>query len=273
MKIIQERHDVNYFSEWPLLHAILSSPFSSPHVQEWCEIWSETIYHYEKILSSLTKYNVAISEFTKNRLVRLFHLPEDWVCIIPNPVESPPQHLNKKKHGRFVYVGRLVPHKHVDIIIRAFKPIRERFPEAELHIVGIGPLKDELIALSRGIDGIYIHGYLPDEDLQMLLGSSYAFLLPSEREGEGISAIEAMMAKNILITADFPNNAAKDLVRGSGLVVKPTPEAFTEAMFKVLIEEEKSKEMSEKAYSVAAEHDIKIVGPRFEKYLMSVIES
>ncbi|MGQ9514610.1 MAG: glycosyltransferase family 4 protein [Thermoproteota archaeon] len=271
-KVIQERHDINYFSEWPLLHALLSAPFSSLYVQEWCEIWSEGIYYYEKLLSSLTKYNVATSEFTKRRLLRLLHLPEDRVFIIPNPVEFHQQFASKKKHGRFVYVGRLVPHKHVDIIIRAFKPIRERFPEAELHVVGIGPLMDELIALSHGIEGIYIHGYLSDEELQKLLGSSYAFLLPSEREGESISAVEAMIAKNILITADFPNNAAKDLARGAGLIVKPTPEAFTEAMVRVLREEEESREMGERAYSLAAEHDIKIVGPKFERYLLSVIE-
>ncbi|MBO3803374.1 MAG: glycosyltransferase family 4 protein [Candidatus Brockarchaeota archaeon] len=271
-KVIQCRHDVNYFSEWPLLHALLSAPFSSPYVQEWCEVWGKGIYYYEKIVSSLAKHNVATSEFTKSRLVRFFRLPESRVFVIPNPVEPPPQGVLKKRHGRFVYTGRLVPHKHVDIIIKAFKPVRARFPEAELHVVGTGPLKDELKALSSGIGGVYVHGYLPDKELQELLGSSYAFLLPSEREGEGISAIEAMMAKNVLLTADFPDNAAKELVQGTGLVVKPTPEAFAEAMAKVLREEEMAKDMAERARRVAAKHDINVIGPKFEEYLLSVIE-
>ncbi len=271
-KVIFDRHDINYFSEWPLLHALLSVPFSSPYVQEWCEIWTESIYYYEKLLSLFAKHNVATSEFTKSRLVRFFKVPESRVFVIPNPVESIPQGKVKKKHGRFVYTGRLVPHKHVDIIIRAFKIIRARFQEAELHIVGTGPLKDELKAISRGIEGVYIHGYLPDGELMMLLESSYAFLLPSEREGEGISAIEAMMARNVLLTADFPNNAAKDLVQGTGLVVRPTPEAFAEAMTKILSEEDEAKEMGERARAVAAKHDINVVGPMFERYLLSVIE-
>lgn len=55
-----------------------------------------------------------------------------------------------------LFVGRLVEQKRVDLVLKAFKPISERYSDARLTIVGSGPLKSELekqlIALQ--LDGV-----------------------------------------------------------------------------------------------------------------------
>lgn len=43
-----------------------------------------------------------------------------------------------------LFVGRLVGEKRADLLLRAFKPVSERYPDAKLTIVGSGPKKAEL---------------------------------------------------------------------------------------------------------------------------------
>lgn len=52
---------------------------------------------------------------------------------------------------RLLHVGRLVAWKRVDMLIRAFARLRERFPRAELLIIGVGPEETALQKLARDL--------------------------------------------------------------------------------------------------------------------------
>jgi glycosyltransferase involved in cell wall biosynthesis len=93
-----------------------------------------------------------------------------------------------------VVLGRLVPHKRVEIAIDALVELRGRHPGLELHVVGHGYWRDELCAYTNRLgvtEAVRFHGYVDDATKNALLASSWINLLPSLKEGWGLAIIEA----------------------------------------------------------------------------------
>lgn len=274
-KVIGSDFDVYYSNQWPILHSIFTNPFASPLAQEWCEVWFKNIKMIilEKMLKRVTSYHVAVSEFTKRRLVEFLHIEQRKIAVIPNGVDyrkfSGGAH--KKKWGKLVYVGRMVPHKHVDLLINAFRQVKHKMPETELHVVGSGPLLPSIKELAHKVDGVYVHGNLSEDHMLDILKESCIFVLPSEREGSGIVALEAMAAGTPVITVDFPDNAAKELInRKNGLVVPPMADSIAEAALSLLSDESRWHEISRCACAFAKQYDWDFIANKMERYLKDV---
>ncbi|UCF19042.1 MAG: glycosyltransferase [Gemmatimonadota bacterium] len=92
-----------------------------------------------------------------------------------------------------LYVGRLIRSKRVDLALRVFARVRERFEEARLTVLGDGPERTRLEGLARelGIRGsVTFAGYR--DDVERFYGEAGVLLLASEREGLPLVLIEAM---------------------------------------------------------------------------------
>jgi glycosyltransferase involved in cell wall biosynthesis len=93
-----------------------------------------------------------------------------------------------------VSVGRLVTIKGMDRLIRAWKRVHERAPEARLAIVGDGPERESLEGLCRelGVERqVCFAGWC---DPIPYLAGSRCFVLLSRNEGMGRVVVEAMAA-------------------------------------------------------------------------------
>ena len=76
-----------------------------------------------------------------------------------------------------LFVGRLVPYKGVDVLLRAMKDV-----EARAVIVGDGPLRGELEAMARELgisDRVRFAGNASQEELTALYNACDVFVLPS----------------------------------------------------------------------------------------------
>lgn len=92
-------------------------------------------------------------------------------------------------------VGRLSEIKRQDVLIRAFARVRERVPGAHLLLVGDGPLRAELTALSGRLgltSCVHFAGY--QDHTTPYLQTMSCFALPSRSEGMPQSLIEACAA-------------------------------------------------------------------------------
>lgn len=125
----------------------------------------------------------------------------------------------------FVYVGRLVDWKCVDLLIKAFKEI-DTLGKSKLLIVGDGEQKARLLELAGELvdkNIIQFLGWLPQEQVKMALMKSNVLVLPSVRECGGAVVLEAMSMKKPVIAvnwggpADYVNN-------DSGILIEPTNE-------------------------------------------------
>lgn len=97
--------------------------------------------------------------------------------------------------ARILMVGRLAPPKRPDLALRAFAEARGRIPEAELHVVGDGPLRGEAEALAAELGVADAVRFLGNrDDVPELLAQAECVLLASEYEGCPLAVVEAMAA-------------------------------------------------------------------------------
>lgn len=95
---------------------------------------------------------------------------------------------------RVAVLGRLVPHKRVDAVVRAVVSLKADVPDLRLDVVGRGPEADALAALVAELDAggyVTLHGYLPDEERDAVLARSGLHVCASDAEGWGQVVIEA----------------------------------------------------------------------------------
>lgn len=127
-------------------------------------------------------------------------------------------------------VGRLVPYKGFDVLIRAMKHVH-----ATLLLIGTGPQYDSLAKLiaSEHLDQqVFLLGRV--DDLRPYFAAASVFVLPSITRAEafGIVQLEAMAAGLPVINSNIDSGVPEVSVHGqTGITVPPSdPVALSEAM-------------------------------------------
>ena len=276
-RLLGRDFDVCYSNQWPMVHSLLARWASSPLVQEWCEVCDRAsmVTLFQHVLKLVPDGHVAVSDFTRRRLLSILRVDDSKIGTIPNGVDNS-QFLGTHRHkswGRIIYVGRLTPHKHVELLIDAFRRVKERAANAELHIVGAGPSLPALKERVQGINDCYFHGFLSESKKIDLLESSWIFVLPSEREGSSLVALEAMAAGLPLVTVNYPDNAVKELHPSSCLVAEPEKDVVASAIMQLLDNEDEWKTKSVNSIVYAKQNDWSSVARQMESYLRGVVHS
>ena len=207
-----------------------------------------------KLFPCWGKIVIAISEQVKEHLIQDFKLEDKDIVVIHNGVEvdkfgvwSSEFRVRKRKElglkdGPVVgIVARLSDVKGHLYLIEAIKLVLEEIPDAQLLIVGEGKMKEELISLTQtlGIDKSVF--FIPRIfDTQEVLSTLDLFVMPSLKEGLGLSLMEAMAAGLAVIGSDV--GGIRTLIQDgfNGLLVKPADvRQLSHAISKLLKDSEK----------------------------------
>ena len=151
-----------------------------------------------------------------------------------------------RKPIRFIFVGRLVKWKAVDLLILAFKQVWEQIP-VELEIIGDGHEKSALEALAKELGLIKLQktksatqdlssepqkraavnftGFLSQTDCAKRLQQADVMVLPSLYECGGAVVLEAM-TMGIPVIATNWGGPADYLDESCGILVEPTGRDF-----------------------------------------------
>lgn len=221
----------------PYASFLISKSTHAPLIETWHEVWyKENFTQYNPVLSlpgflleffmpALSDFNITVSETTKDRLVNLLRVPTEKITVIPNGVDLTKFNAVSvdKRYGRILYVGRLESHKRVDALIHAYRELKNAHKDIELIIVGTGPQEAYLKGLANGLADVSFFAPMPYEDLIELMKSSWIFVLPSIREGQGIVLLEAMAAGTPPIAVQAEGSAVGDVIANNhnGLLVSP----------------------------------------------------
>jgi glycosyltransferase involved in cell wall biosynthesis len=152
---------------------------------------------------------------------------------------GPAQTTSRARRPRFVFLGRLVDWKALDIVIEALS----RMPEAELVVIGDGPMREpwRQTAERYGVsERVEFTGFLLQAECAPYLRDALALVLPSIYECGGAVVLEAM-ASGIPVIATKWGGPADYLDDSCGFLVEPSSreamvEGFAAAMSKLIAE-------------------------------------
>ena len=122
-----------------------------------------------------------------------------------------------------LYIGRISPHKGIDLLIKAFNLVLKEIPNAKLLIVGkktFGGYAKKLEKLSNEVDSnaIIFTGFLPDEDLPYCYADSDIYVTASLWEGFDMPIVEAYKCGKPSVAFDV---AAHPEVLKKGRLIEP----------------------------------------------------
>ncbi|HEX4627581.1 MAG TPA: glycosyltransferase family 4 protein [Gemmatimonadales bacterium] len=152
----------------------------------------------------------AISDSTRDDLVRR-GVPADRIEVVYPGVDAtwyaPDPTVRRTLEPTFLYVGRLKRYKGVEIALEALALVRQARADVTLDIAGQGDDRPRLEGVARALGlgaAARFVGFVSDEEKRRLLRRSWAVLLPSPKEGWGISNVEAAACGTPALVSDSP---------------------------------------------------------------------
>jgi len=242
-----------------LTGSILSSLTSTPHLTTVHDVFSLCGKDYWKKWgkqNGVSRLNVLLAPFFEKLIIKLKHkathtvsnaTKEDLIqfgekkpiYVIPNSIEIKEYKTQEKNSLQFIYIGRLVFYKNIEVIIKAIKIVKETHPNIKLAIVGDGPQKEILEKMVDKLnleENIIFTGFVSTSRKMELLSSSQALLFPSVCEGFGLVLLEAFSVKIPALVSNV--RPLSDIVSDSitGYVIPPYDEVEWAEKIKKIIE-------------------------------------
>ncbi len=197
--------------------------------------------YYTKFVSLLPKAIensnkvIAVSNFIKEELIRLFNINEDKIHVIyplvgrefkPLPTSQCKSYLQNKygiKDNFIFYCGNLHRSKNLTVIFNIFKYVSVKCRDLKLIIAGNTEGKraeyyNELETLSSRLeirDKIIFTGLLPREDMPYFYNRAKCIVNLSEYDGYPLSLCEAALCKTPIICLLTPS--VKEVLSGSAV--------------------------------------------------------
>jgi glycosyltransferase involved in cell wall biosynthesis len=148
-----------------------------------------------------------------------YGIPSERVFVVGNGQNHPSEAVAERDWStpRFLFVGVDWARKNGAEVVRAFARVRERYPTAQIDVVGGHPRLD--------LPGVVTHGLLSRsrpadrERIAALYRSATVFVMPSLHEPAGIVYVEAASAG--VPSIGGTNGGAATLIGPGGLTVDP----------------------------------------------------
>lgn len=130
---------------------------------------------------------------------------------------------------RLLVLGRLVPHKRVELALRALSVMRSQFPDLSLDIAGQGYHEEQLIRFADEL-GVRQHvrfaGRVSELEKLQLYSRATVHLLPSLKEGWGLTVVEAAYQGTPTVAFRSAGGTAESIVDGQTGLLADSEEEF-----------------------------------------------
>jgi glycosyltransferase involved in cell wall biosynthesis len=230
-----------------------------------------TVHHYctRSVLRNSARI-LAVSQFTKKDIQRLFQIPEEKIEVVYNAIDERFRQGHASSADREVileryqtnypfllYAGRISPHKNIIRIIEAFSALKTelakegKFPDLKLLIIGdeVSRHPDLRRAVVRsGVQNdVRFLGFVPIDTLRTFYDVAKVFVFPSLYEGFGLPPLEAMAHGTPVVTS---NTSSLPEVVGNGAVLVNPENVFEimRALHRILVDQTMREKLKERGY-------------------------
>ena len=146
---------------------------------------------------------IAVSNFTKTKIMDHYGLPSEKIRVVHNAVDFSQHYYDEdfgiKKTDRIVlFLGRITLQKGPDYFVQAAKKVLGHEKNVKFVIAGSGDMEPFIIekAAELGIaDKVLFAGFLNQDDVERAYKMADIYVMPSVSEPFGITALEAMKYK------------------------------------------------------------------------------
>ena len=222
----------------------------------------------------------AVSKSLKDETINLFNITQE-IDIIPNFIDidkysKVKRNLYKSKlcqkgERLLIHTSNFRKVKRIQDVINVFCKINKEIP-SKLIMIGDGPERANIESLTRSLcslrDVMFIGKIL---DVENVLHKADLFLLTSEKESFGLSALEAMASSVPVISSNA--GGLPELVKEgeSGFTCDVGDiNSMSEKAIKIL-DEKNLNNFKESAFNVANNYDINIILPKYIEFYKKII--
>ena len=219
------------------------------------EVWEPLSKRQQSLLTSCDLI-LPVSRFTRDKLQALYHIPEGKLLVLPNCLDPHlpkpvPEERRVAWRGKYsipenafllMTLSRLTIHEKNKGYDKVLVAMSELLPECpRLYYLFVGKYDDEekqrlnVLATELGISGrVIFSGFVADGALADHYTMCDVYIMPSEKEGFGISFIEALYYGRTVIAGNRDGSTDALLDGKLGVLVDPrSQEEITAAIRKV----------------------------------------
>jgi len=161
---------------------------------------NQYVYDIEKRGMEEADKIIAVSNFTKQKIINHYGISSDKISIVHNAVEFEnyaveQMHELKKNKKIVLFLGRLTLQKGPDYFVSAAKKVLEFYPEVVFVVAGSGDMEHSIIkkVAEMGISDKFIFtGFLHGKDIKKAYHMADLYVMPSVSEPFGITPLEAL---------------------------------------------------------------------------------
>jgi glycosyltransferase involved in cell wall biosynthesis len=239
----------------------------------------------KRLLYPLADGITAVSSGVKHDLMTRLGIAEDRIRVVYNPVVGPellrlaaeevPDRRLIEPPPTILGVGRLVPAKGFDTLIRAFALV-QRQREAKLVILGEGPLRPDLLKLTEELgvaERVAFPGF--DKNPFRYMARCSVFVLSSRFEGLPGALIQAMACGAPVVSTDCPAGPGEiiDPDRDGVLVPVDSPRQLAEKIIALLDDPARCSAMGQRAKEKASSFSVDSGMDRYVRAILGDRES
>lgn len=162
---------------------------------------------FHRMIGIYGKINyICLTDFNREKLLKLRQIKADKVFVKPNFVESTQPFIpREKRKNQFVFSGRLDKLKGIDLLLRAWNEMGEQAPK--LIVCGTGPMEEWCRRfVEKNKINVELRGFVSNEDVREILANSKALILPTRLyEGFPMSIVEAYSVGTPIICSNLGN--------------------------------------------------------------------
>jgi len=221
------------------VHDVLDHMYAS---RDASSIWRSVHFQLTRRALSRAARVLAVSQFTKSEIERLFRIPGERIEVVYNAIDERFLHGHASQADReliaeryqvtypfILYAGAIRPHKNVVRIIEAFSALKSelekegQFPDLKLIVIGDDlsshPRLRRTVVRSGVQNDVRFLGFVPIEVLRIFYDVAKIFVFPSLYEGFGLPPLEAMAHGTPVVTSN--DSSLPEVTGNAALLVNP----------------------------------------------------